>query len=123
MSEGRFFRYELRTRDPDAARVFYEAVLGTEFWSSDSVSASLLPERAAAAGAPSHWLGHIGVRDVEETVDRIVAFGGARLGPTQSGAGDSARSVLRDPFGAVLALGSDTFNSRHRPVAWHLHHS
>jgi uncharacterized protein len=123
MSAGRFFRYELRTSDPDAARVFYAEVLGKEFWNFDSVNALRLPERAAAAGAPSHWLGHIGVRDVEGTVDRIIAFGGARLGPRQSGAGDSVRTVLRDPFGAVLALGSGTLNSRHRPVTWHLHHS
>jgi predicted enzyme related to lactoylglutathione lyase len=123
MSEGRFFRYELRTSDPGAARVFYAEVLGTEFWNSDSVSALLLPERAAAAGAPSHWLGDIGVRDVEGTVDRIIALGGARLGPRQSGAGDSAQAVLRDLFGAVLALGSDTLSSRHSPVTWHLHHS
>jgi predicted enzyme related to lactoylglutathione lyase len=123
MSAGRFFLYELRSSDPDAARVFSAEVLGTEFWNSDSVNASRLPEGAAAAGAPSHWLGHIGVRDVEGTVDRIIAFGGARLGPRQSDAGDSARAVLRDPFGAVLALGSDTLNSGHRPVTWHLHHS
>lgn len=123
MSGGSFFQYELRTSDPDAGRVFYAEVLGTEFWNSDSVSAWRLPERAAAAGAPSHWLGHIGVRDVEGTVDRIVAFGGARLGPRPSGAGEPAPVVLRDPFGAVLALGSDTLNSRHSPVTWHLHHS
>ena len=123
MSEGRFFRYELRTRDPDAARVFYAEVLDTEFWNSDSVSASLLPERAVAAGAPPHWLGHIGVRDVAGTVDRIIALGGARLGPRQSAAGDSAQAVLRDLSGAVLALGSDTVSSRPSPVTWHLHHS
>jgi predicted enzyme related to lactoylglutathione lyase len=122
MSEGRFFRYELRTRDPDAARVFYAEVLDTEFWNSNSVSASLLPERAAAAGAPPHWLGHIGVRDVEGTVNQMIALGGARLGLMQSGAVDSARAVLRDPFGAVLALGSETLNSHHSPVTWHLHH-
>ena len=123
MAENKFFRYELRTSDPEVARAFYAEVLGAEFWNSGAVSTARLPERAAAAGAPPHWLGHIGVKDVEQTVSRITALGGERLGPLHSGADGSFRAILRDPFGAVLSLSFASVDSCQTAVAWHLHHS
>jgi uncharacterized protein len=123
MAENNFFRYELRTTDPEVARAFYREILGTEFWNSGVVSADRLPERAAAAGAPPHWLGHIKVKEVEQTSSRITREGGERLGPVQSGADGSFRAILRDPFGAVLALSSADVESPQTRVAWHLHHS
>jgi uncharacterized protein len=123
MTETRFFKYELLTTDPKRARAFYTEVIGPEFWDSRAVSLAPLPERAAAAGAPPHWLGHIGVEDVDETVHLITAGGGTRLGPASTGAGSSVRTVLRDPFGAVLALSVRRADLPDSPVAWHLHHS
>jgi predicted enzyme related to lactoylglutathione lyase len=121
MAGSRFFRYELRTTDVNAARAFYADVLGSRFWDSD-VSVVTLPEHAAARGAPAHWLGYVGAGDVEGTARRIVALGGQQLGPTRATNG-SVNVVLRDPFGAVMALSSQTVASRRTPVAWHLHHS
>ncbi len=122
MSHSGFNRYELRTTDMQAARVFYADVVGPHFWNS-GVALSPLPERAAAQGAPAHWLGHIGVADVEAAASRAVALGGQQIGTAQRAADGSPRAVLRDPFGAVLALSSASSNTDPGPVAWHVHHS
>jgi hypothetical protein len=107
-----FFRYELRTTNVNAARAFYSELLGSEFWGSD-VTIVPLPEIAAARGAPAHWLGSIGVADIEAASDRVVAAGGQRLG----------RPAVRDPFGAVLALCSEPGLPSPGPVARQVHHS
>jgi uncharacterized protein len=112
MAAGRFFRYELRTTDINAAEAFYTDAFGSGFWDSQ-VCVAPLPESAAARGAPAHWLGHIGVSDVEGTAARVAALGVQQLG----------RALLRDPFGAVIAVSSETAPLPKAPVAWHLHHS
>lgn len=121
MQPQRFCRYELRTTDLNAARAFYADVLGAQFW-GPGVSLAPLPERAAAMGAPAHWLGHIGTGDVEAAAGKIVEAGGQRLGPSSKGADGSSVAVLRDPFGAVMAVGSDTPSPPPSAVAWHLLH-
>ena len=119
MSTSRFFRYQLRTTDQDAARAFYSALLGEHFWGPD-LSPAPLPERAIAMGARPHWLGHVGVGDVEATAARVVAAGGQPRGPTHPGPGGSLIAVLRDPFGAGLAVSSEAVAPSRSPVAWHL---
>jgi uncharacterized protein len=118
----RFFRYELRTTDVEAGRAFYSAVLGAGFWEMD-VSVVPLPERIRALGAPSNWLGYVGVADVEGTVGRMVGLGGLQLGPVSRGGGGEAQAVLRDPFGAVLAVSgaaAAAAGERTTAVVWHL---
>ena len=121
MPGRRFCRYELRTTDLSAASAFYTHVLGSQFWDSN-VSLSSLPDRAAARGAPAHWLGHIGVRDVEEMTRRIATLGGQQLGPVQADAAGLLHAVVRDPFGAVLAVSSEAVSSRPSAV-WHVSHT
>jgi len=122
MSEGRFCQYELRTKDVAAGLAFYEGLFGKEFWTSN-VTIGPLPERAAARGVPSHWLGHIGTANVEDTAHRIEAFGGQRLGVTQPNGDGSARAALRDPFGAVMGVSSHEPRTGSGAVAWHLLHT
>jgi len=121
MPASRFCRYELRTTDPNAARAFYASVFGAQFW-GDDVSLAPLPERAIARGAPAHWLGHLGVGDVEETVERAVALGAQPLGPIERSGEGASRAVLRDPFGAVMAVSSETATPLRASVARHLLH-
>ncbi len=102
---GTFFRYELRTTDVEGARSFYGALLGARA-ADASLGFAALPENARARGAPAHWLGHVAVLDVEAVADRIVAAGGARLGPPTRRPAGLTRAVLRDPFGAVVAVAS-----------------
>ncbi|MDI1444193.1 VOC family protein [Polyangium sp. 6x1] len=127
---NRFCWYELRTTDTGAAQAFYADVVGFQirdtpggslFFRGDRPVAgcSPLPERAAARGAPAHWLGHIGVRDVEGLSRRILAQGGEQLGPTRTLEGGATRMILRDPFGSVLALVSPNHEVSTGVVVWH----
>jgi predicted enzyme related to lactoylglutathione lyase len=124
MSENRFFRYELRTTDIDAAQTFYTSVFGPDFWDS-ALLLSQLPERARAMGAPPHWLGHISRIDAEGTAGRIIADGGTQLGPARQNDDGSYNAVIRDPFGANMVITADTETEENSdsPVAWHQHHS
>lgn len=68
---GRFAWYELMTSDPDAAQGFYTKVTGwtTSPWEGGDTPYTMwmngetpvggvmaLPDEAAAAGAPPHWI-------------------------------------------------------------------
>lgn len=118
----KFSRYQLRTTDVDGARAFYTNVLGPELWGTD-VTLSPLPESARARGAPAHWLGHVGVPNIEETAARLTALGAERLGPAQQTSDGFPYAVLRDPFGVILALGPERKTPRPSPVVWHVMHT
>ncbi|MEZ4701141.1 MAG: hypothetical protein R2834_12465 [Rhodothermales bacterium] len=121
MPRSVFSRYDLRTTDLAGARAFYEQLFGPGFWSED-VRLTPLPEQAIARGAPAHWLGYIGVEDVEAIAGQIVAAGGMRRGPTLVDDDGIRRAALSDPFGAGVGVASglgDVFAD----VAAHLHHS
>jgi uncharacterized protein len=115
---SRFCHYELRTTDVEAARAFYGDLLGPAFWEG-SVSVAELPAQARARGAPAHWLGHIGVDDVAGTMRRFVESGATQLGPPPR-AGDSTRGILRDPFGAIVALTPTNPALTADRVVWHV---
>jgi predicted enzyme related to lactoylglutathione lyase len=130
MTSSPFCRYDLRTTDPDAARIFYTEVVGLDF--ADDAPSSEEPsvlavwplhEQARARGAPPHWLGQIGVADVEATASRLVALGSEPLGPTRRAQDGTAFAVVRDPSGAVVAVRASTRRARRAPVAWHQLHT
>jgi hypothetical protein len=126
----RFGRYDLRTTDPVAARRFYAEAVGLDVPegrpSADRSSGEPsilavwpLHEAARARGAPAHWLGQIGVEDVEGTVSRLVERGSERLGPTIRASDGADYATLRDPLGAVLAVRATARRPHDSPVAWH----
>jgi uncharacterized protein len=129
MTSSAFCRYVLRTTDPDAARSFYSEAVGLDFTeapSSDETSMLevwLLHEQARARGAPPHWLGHIGVTDVDAMVGRLLELGSERLGPMLRATDGTPFATLRDPLGAVVAVRASTRRPRHAPVAWHQLHT
>lgn len=116
---GRFCRYTLRTTDVEAARSFYRDLLGDRFW-EDGIEVEPLPAQAAARGAPSHWLGHLGVDDVMATLHRFVQSGATQLGPAPRPDDPHPAVILRDPFGAIVALTHAASGRRGTRVAWHL---
>ncbi|MCP3138102.1 VOC family protein [Pyxidicoccus xibeiensis] len=129
-TRGAFVAYDLRTLDVDSAQAFYTGLLGwTVHGPADSrelrageqrVGALVaLPERARSMGAPAHWLGQVGVEDVEASAARLVALGGQQLGPVQQPAPGQLVAILKDPQGAVLALSSGRAGARLGAVAWH----
>ncbi len=85
-SHGRFVWYELMTTDIETAKAFYANVMGwgTRDASMPGLAYSLftigdvpvaglmnLPEDARRAGVTPHWIGYVGVDDVDAAVDRI----------------------------------------------------
>lgn len=110
----RFCRIELRTTDVPAARLFYRGLLGDE--GADIVP---LPAEALARGARPHWLGQLGVADVESAVRAFVAEGATPLGPIRPAAGGGAVAILRDAGGAVVALATPPSAPVRADVVWH----
>jgi predicted enzyme related to lactoylglutathione lyase len=120
MSIHTFTRFDLRTTDPDAARRFYAAAIGLDL-DADPATLAVWPlhEQARARGAPAHWLGNIGVADLDATVRRLRELGAESLGPpVLKGADGVSFAILRDPLGAVLAVREGDALER-SPVAWH----
>lgn len=112
-----FQRYQLRTTDPSAARAFYGSILG------DRVAEIVpLPPEAIARGAPPHWLGHLGVDEVEPTARAFVERGAMRLGPTRATA-EGELAIVRDPGGAVFALTKARSTPARDDVVFHLLHT
>jgi uncharacterized protein len=98
---NRFCRYELRTTDADAAREFYQRILG-----HDRAVIWPLHEQARARGARPHWLGHVRVEDAEGAATAFAERGATRLGATFGTRDGAETAILRDPGGAVLAVTS-----------------
>lgn len=63
-----------------------------------------LPEEAAQMGAPSHWLGDIGVPDVDAAVAKTQSLGATIYMPGMDIATVGRIAVLADPQGATIAL-------------------
>ena len=116
----RFQALELRTTDVAAARGFYAHVLGSDFWRPE-VALSPLPERALAAGARPHWAGHLGVDDPLRCLELVVERGGQQLGPTLRDNQGAPYAFVRDPFGAMLALGA-RHDQAEDAASWHMLH-
>jgi uncharacterized protein len=127
MTSSPFCRFDLRTTDPSAAQKFYSEVVGLDFaglpGEPSMLAVWLLHEQARARGAPPHWLGHIGVADVEATVSRLVERGSEPLGRPLRASDGTAFATLRDPSGAVLAVRVSTRTPARSPVAWHHLHT
>ncbi len=116
---GRFAWYELMTTDMAAASAFYADVLG---WGArdasmpglpyrlltveDTPVAGMvsLPEEARRAEVAPHWMGYVGVDDVDAAATQVVALGGAVHVPPANVADINRISIIADPQGAVIAL-------------------
>lgn len=95
-----FFKITLRTTDVEAARAFYKAVLGDHDYEIVQ-----LHEQAVARGATPHWLGFIEVDDVARASAAFIERGATPLAPIWKNPAGLEAAVMRDPGGAVVALG------------------
>jgi predicted enzyme related to lactoylglutathione lyase len=122
-----FCRYSLRTTDLVAARAFYAEAIGLVLPDGMSEGSLLeawpLHERALARGAPPHWLGQLGVDNVEAMVQRLVGFGSEPLGPIVHARDGTPLATLRDPFGDVIAVRARRSSANDSPVVWHQLHT
>jgi len=118
-SHGHFVWYELMTTDVEAAKAFYAKVIG---WRTRDVSLPgtafalcsageapvsglmSLPEGAAAMGVASHWIGYVGVNDIEAAADLVTRLDGAVYMPPTEISDTSRFSVFADPQAATLGI-------------------
>ncbi|NMO14887.1 VOC family protein [Pyxidicoccus fallax] len=125
-----FVSYDLRTTDLDAAEAFYTGLMGWQVQRSGESRVFLagtqpvgllmaLPERARAQGAPAHWLGHIGVEDVDAMARRFVERGGQMLGPVQQPVPGQRVAILKDSQGAVFSMSTRRSGGSPGAIAWH----
>jgi len=110
---GKFVWHESVSTDVGKAKSFYTDLLGwkTEPWKIGEMEYPMIKVGGqthggfgtAQGGAPSHWLGHVLVADVDDTVARAEAAGAKLLtGPLDIP--DVGRmAVIADPQGAVLS--------------------
>jgi predicted enzyme related to lactoylglutathione lyase len=120
---GRFVWFDLMTTDPKAARRFYGDLIGwtLEEWEGGEQpytmfsnggttlgGSMLLPQEALDAGVPPHWLGYVGVADVDATVAQATGMGGKVVVPGTDIPTVGRFAVLADPQGAVLAVFTPT---------------
>jgi len=113
---GEFIWYELMTTDPDAARAFYEPVVGWTIGAASGMpgmdyriieapDASVGGVMAIDADMASHgarplWIGYIGVDDVDATAEAIKQHGGRIHVPPTDIPGVGRFAMASDPQGA-----------------------
>src|SRR4029077_13921295 len=141
-SHGRFVWYELMTTNIETAKAFYADVVGwgtrdasmlglaySLFTVGDAPVTGLmnLPEDARRTGVTPHWVGYVGVDDVDAAVDQIKQLGGAVHVPPTDVPNISRFSVVADPQMATLALVKGLKPGQEEPaklgtparVGWH----
>jgi uncharacterized protein len=110
---GRFVWHEQVSTEPERAQGFYTALFGwdTEVFKPGEVDYTMITSGGAPHGAfatamegapPPHWLSHVAVESVDETIERAQAAGGTvAAGPFDMG--ETGRmAIIGDPQGAYL---------------------
>ena len=112
---GKFIWFELSTPDIAGAKAFYADVIG---WTSRGFPAgpvtydmiffgdsldTMVGSYTPASGA-ARWTSCVSVRDLDATVARATACGGAIAEPITEVPGVGRRATIRDPQGAVLCV-------------------
>jgi predicted enzyme related to lactoylglutathione lyase len=84
---GRFVWHEHVSDDPKQAQAFYTQLFGwqVETWKSGEIEYPMINANGANHGGfgnrmegapPTHWLGHVAVTSVDETIEKVQAAGG-----------------------------------------------
>ncbi len=113
---GKFVWHDNVSTDPEKARKFYGDLLGwgTEVFKTPEGEYPMINVGGQAhggfgpaqGGAPSHWLGHVLVEDVDETVRRAEAAGGKIVADAFDIPEVGRMAVIADPQGAVTSAFS-----------------
>lgn len=111
---GTFVWHDHRSGDPEKAQSFYSKLLGweTEVFEAGEIVYPMIKVNGTThggfgpsqGGGPSSWLGHIGVDDVDEAVQRAEAAGGSIMGEPMDIPDVGRMAVIQDPQGAVLSV-------------------
>lgn len=116
-SPSQFAWYELMTTDPEAAKAFYTKVVGwgtepfpgmpyTILKAGEAPVGGLmeLPEEARKMGAPPHWIGYVGVDDVDAATEKARRLGGSVYVEPQDIPEVGRFSIVTDPQKAAFTL-------------------
>jgi predicted enzyme related to lactoylglutathione lyase len=116
-NNGHFVWHEHLTKDPKAAIAFYSEVVGWKtqqfgegpytMWvgSQGPLGGVMqLPEEAAKMGAPPHWMAHVQVENVDNTVALVKKLGGKVYKEPSDIPTVGRFSVIADPQGAALSV-------------------
>jgi predicted enzyme related to lactoylglutathione lyase len=111
---GKFIWHEHVSKDQEQAKRFYTELLGWELdvWKPGEADYAMIKSGDGMHGGfsspqgdiPPHWLGHILVEDVDETITKIEGAGGqVRMGPMDMP--EIGRfAIVADPQGATFSL-------------------
>lgn len=115
---GRLVWYELMTSDPKAATSFYTEVVGWKtqpfgeggdytMWVGSQGplgGVTLIPEQATSMGVPPHWMSHVEVESVDDSLAKARSLGATvHFGPHDIP--EVGRyGVITDPLGAAISL-------------------
>ena len=138
---GEFIWYELLTRDAEAAKAFYDPVVGWDIQprpageldyrmigtpAGNSGGVMQLTSEMTSGGAKPLWLGYIGVDDVDATVAAVEQAGGRAMRPAFDIPDVGRIAMLADPQGVpfyVMRGASEAVSNAFAPdehghVAW-----
>lgn len=136
-----FVWYEHMTKDVKAAIAFYSEVVGWKtqpfpetqglepytMWMSEQGPIGGVA-RLEDAGTPPHWMGHVGVDDLDAMVAKVKEKGGRVLVPPTPIPTVGRFSVIADPQGASLSLFEPLpmeqpmpphDRTKHGEITWH----
>jgi predicted enzyme related to lactoylglutathione lyase len=110
---GRFVWHDHASGDRDRAKTFYAELLGweIEIFKPGEMDYPMISANGqqhggfgpAQGGAPSHWLGHVVVEDVEAAMQRAKGAGGEIVTGPMEIPEVGRIAVIRDPQGAVIS--------------------
>jgi uncharacterized protein len=123
IERGRFVWHELMTTDLEAAKAFYQKVIGwgTQKWQAKNdvtppdytmwmagerpVGGLMrLPDEAKQMGAPPHWMAYLTTPDVDATVKKAKSLGANVYVEPETIPEVGRFAVMADPQGAVFAV-------------------
>ena len=110
---GRFVWHDLNSTNVEASKGFYTKLLGwdVEVWKPGEMDYQMISANGkmhggfgdAQGGAPSHWLGHVVVDDVDAAGKRAQSAGGSLITGPMDIPEVGRILVIRDPQGAVIS--------------------
>lgn len=121
-SAGRIAWLDLTVADADAARTFYQQVVGWGAQSLDledggqryadyimlrddgSAAAGICHARGVNSGLPPVWMIYLPVGDLAESLRRVPEEGGQIIKAMQGEDGTTVYAAIQDPLGAAVAL-------------------
>jgi uncharacterized protein len=111
---GKFVWHEQVSEDPTQAQAFYTQLFGwgTEAFKPDELDYTMISSggqthggfsKAMEGAPPPHWLSHVGVENLDETIEKAKSAGGeVAAGPFDME--DVGRmAILKDPQGAFIS--------------------